>query len=257
MNERIGTLAWARETGGQLNSAESRSLLAVVLKAQLTIIPDEWLHKLGLRRPRDLAIDFETLAPPDTAGCNAARKACRAASPDYLTNHSERSYWWGRILAQLAGLKPDPELLYAAAMFHDLGLTDSHGGVSGRAPCFTLASIAPIPALLAPLGWDAQRIDTVCEAITLHLNVSVDIAFGAEAHLLNQATALDVTGMRRWRVQPALRRRVLELHPRSGQNAALSACWKAEAARFLNTRAAWLEKNVQFSKRIARAPFES
>lgn len=257
MPDPIGTLRWARETGGRLSASESRAQLAAVLKAQLILIPDEWLHNLGLRRPRDLNIDLDAFAPPDTAACKAARAACLAVSPEYLTNHSERSYWWGRILGELAGIKPDPELLYAAAMFHDLGLTEAHGAASDRPSCFTLVSIAGIESALSPLGWDSERIETVCEAVTLHLNIGVDLAFGTEAHLLNQATALDVTGLRLWRIQPDLRAHVLDRFPRRDQNAQLSTCWKAEAARFPETRAGWLEKNIQFSKRIARAPFDA
>ncbi len=40
-----------------------------------------------------------------------------------LFHHSSRVYYWGALGGKRRGLRFDPELLYAGAMFHDMGLT--------------------------------------------------------------------------------------------------------------------------------------
>ncbi|MBI2421533.1 MAG: HD domain-containing protein [Candidatus Hydrogenedentes bacterium] len=254
MTSPIGSLAWTRAGGGVLTAAESRTLFKEVLLAQLTLIPEEWLHKLSLRRAAAVPPDLDALTPPDSALARAAESACRNLSPEYLFNHCARSYAWGRIFGAQLGLKPDPELLYLAAMYHDMGLTETHGGAQGRPACFSLIGADVAAQAMTAAEYSARAIDTVCEAITLHLNIGVDLAYGPEAHLLNLATAVDTTGLRLWRMPKAAIGAVLARHPRCNQNELICACWKAEAARFPQTRAGWLEKNVQFSGRLRKAP---
>src|ERR1700738_5321406 len=43
-----------------------------------------------------------------------------------LLHHSSRVYYWGALAGKRRKLKFDPELLYAGAMFHDMGLTPAH-----------------------------------------------------------------------------------------------------------------------------------
>ena len=72
MNHPIGTLAWARETGGQLSRRESLQLFRELLGAQLRLIPDDWLHTFGVRQPRSSGISLDDLAPPDSATATSA-----------------------------------------------------------------------------------------------------------------------------------------------------------------------------------------
>ncbi len=255
MSNSIGTLAWTRGTGGELSAAESRSLMGELLRAQLTLIPDEWLHNRGIRRPRTSGLSAEDLVPPDSATAIGAANACREISPEYLYNHCARSYGWARILGAQLGVQPDPELLYVAAMFHDFGLTETYGAPEERPACFAAIGAEEAARNLADSGWDAERIDRVCEAITLHLNIGVNLSYGPEAHLLNLATALDTTGLRKWRVTADDIAMVLDKHPRLDQNKALASCFVSEAKRFPRSRAGWLEQNIKFSKRLRRAPF--
>src|SRR5205807_2937816 len=43
-----------------------------------------------------------------------------------LFHHSSRVYYWGALAGKRWGLRFDPELLYAGAMFHDMGLTPEY-----------------------------------------------------------------------------------------------------------------------------------
>ena len=60
---------------------------------------------------------------PDSAVVREATELVGAATDELLFNHSRRAYLWGMLHGVRLGLEPDPELLYVAAMFHDLGLT--------------------------------------------------------------------------------------------------------------------------------------
>ncbi len=255
MPSHIGTLDWMKQSGGTLQTGESRRLLLKALLLQLKLIPEQWLHQLGLQRAADLDVDFNAFAPPDSAAAKRAESLCREASPEYLLQHCNRSYLWARLLASLYGLSVDAEVLYVAAMLHDMGLTEQQGAAEDRPACFSSIGAERAGEILDDAGWDAHRRDIVCEAITLHLNLAVELDDGPEAHLLNQATALDTTGLRLWKLQPDVIKRVIEQHPRLGQNAALATCWRAEAQRFPDSRAGWLEHRLKFSRRLASAPF--
>lgn len=59
---------------------------------------------------------------PDTELVTAITAHIRAAEDDLLFNHSRRVFLFGALQGHRRGLQPDPELLYAGAMFHDIGL---------------------------------------------------------------------------------------------------------------------------------------
>jgi HD superfamily phosphodiesterase len=50
-----------------------------------------------------------------------------------LFHHSSRVYYWGALTGKRRGLRFDPELLYAGAMFHDMGLTPQHASADVKA----------------------------------------------------------------------------------------------------------------------------
>ena len=49
-----------------------------------------------------------------------------------LFHHSSRVYYFGALAGKHRGLSFDPELLYAGAMFHDMGLTHQHSSAAER-----------------------------------------------------------------------------------------------------------------------------
>jgi len=56
---------------------------------------------------------------PDSRLAREITQYVRDTASDMLFQHSARVYWWGTLLGDKLGLAFDPELLYAAAMFHD------------------------------------------------------------------------------------------------------------------------------------------
>ncbi|HET9889179.1 MAG TPA: HD domain-containing protein, partial [Mycobacterium sp.] len=57
---------------------------------------------------------------PDTALAREVTEFIRDTEDELLFNHSRRVFFFGALQGMRRGLQPDVELLYAAAMFHDL-----------------------------------------------------------------------------------------------------------------------------------------
>jgi hypothetical protein len=155
--------------------------------------------------------DLELLTVPDTAAARRAEEICRAASAAALANHCFRSYAWGALLGVRDGIRWDAELLYVAAMLHDLGLTPGYD----RGGCFEQDGADAARELLTEIGWTAERAETVADAIYLHMH-EVGPEDTPEAQLLDLGTAVDVRGVRIGEVPAAPRGLVLERFPRLG-----------------------------------------
>ena len=65
---------------------------------------------------------------PDSKMAREVTQLIRETESDLLFYHSTRVYLWGALTGKRKGLKFDPELLYAGAMFHDVGLTQNYQG---------------------------------------------------------------------------------------------------------------------------------
>src|SRR6476661_7149213 len=63
---------------------------------------------------------------PDSKLAREVTELVRDTEPPLLFHHSSRVYYWGALTGRRRGLRFDPELLYAGAMFHDMGLTPAH-----------------------------------------------------------------------------------------------------------------------------------
>jgi hypothetical protein len=68
------------------------------------------------------ANDILGLKVPDSAMAREVAQLIRDTEGDLLFNHSVRVYLWAGLMGRRKGLMFDPELLYTAAMFHDIGV---------------------------------------------------------------------------------------------------------------------------------------
>ena len=245
---KVGTLAWNRETNGLLRPRDRAVLAAQAVRGQLRLLG-------GRLRPAALAaLDLDAIRLPDTAAAREAEELCREASPAFLENHCHRSYLWGRILGEHDGIRWDDELLYVAALLHDLGLTERYADGTGAQRCFTLWGEDAAREACGRAGWSEQRCDAMTEAISLHLNVAVGLEHGAEAHLLQAGTACDVAGIRALQVDSGTRAAVLARHPREDMKRKLMEVWR-ERADLPGTRSRFLSTVGQLEKRAKAAPF--
>ena len=77
-------------------------------------------------------MDAMNTAIPDSALAREITEIVRDTASELLFRHSSRVYLFGALAGQKRGLQFDPELLYAGAMFHDMGLTKQHSSAHER-----------------------------------------------------------------------------------------------------------------------------
>ena len=179
---------------------------------------------------------------------------CETLSEPWLVNHTYRAYFWGAYLAEASVLSYDEELFFVACILHDLGLTEACKPEADGLHCFGVIGARKAAQAMAGSGWDAQRLEALEEAITLHLNVAVPLSDGIEAHLLHKGTTLDVMGARFDELSSNYLARVLEQFPRVGMKANFTACGRYEVAVRPRSRMAYLFDHG-FEKMIRAAPF--
>jgi hypothetical protein len=168
--------------------------------------------RLGRGSRRQAAIDENGLRIPDSKIALDAVEACVAVQPRTIIEHNYRSFIFARALGSLGRIDHDEELLFVATMFHDAGALEADRSDGGR--CFTLKGAADAESHLATAGWTAEHSAAAAEAITLHLNPSVPLERGPEAHLMHDGVLLDAVGLRAWHVRKDALERVRARHPR-------------------------------------------
>jgi HD superfamily phosphodiesterase len=75
---------------------------------------------------------LEAIAIPDSRLCKEITELVRDTEPELLFNHSSRVYFFGALTGRRRSLRFDRELLYAGAMFHDMGLIRQHSSRTER-----------------------------------------------------------------------------------------------------------------------------
>ncbi|MGY1653385.1 HD domain-containing protein [Geodermatophilus sp. SYSU D01119] len=167
-------------------------------------------------------------ALPDTPACRLAREVVAEFSSPALVNHCLRSYLWAADHARRRGIAFDDELLFVAAMVHDLGLSPVFD--SATLP-FEDAGGAVGWVFAAGAGWPVQRRRRVAEVVVAHMAPEVDVAADPEGHLLELATGLDISGRDPESWPADLRAAVLAGYPRLGLIDEFVACFTDQARR--------------------------
>jgi HD domain len=247
----VGTIDWTTRTGGRLTPAERRRLVADLARAHAGNAVGRFALLVRMNRGRNAYVAPERLAPPDSRLTQAARDTAMAVLPGTLLNHSHRTYVFGRALGELEQLDVDAELLFAAAMLHDVGLAYA----SGRED-FTLTSARVAREVSERVGLSTAATATLETAITMHHSPRVTVAAGPVAYLLASGAGVDVAGLRCWDLPLSTLVGAVEAHPRDGFKEYFTQAWAREAARVPQGRAALLRRYGAFAAAIALAPFD-
>jgi hypothetical protein len=246
----VGTWQWAQRTHGRLGRADRARLIAQGVSARLARLPSDWRSRIvgehaSLEMPRQ----------PDSALARAAEERARELSTPWLYAHCLRTWAFATMFAKRDRVKHDEELLYLACVLHDLGLTPTHIGRDPNAACFAVEGARAAHALLQEHGASDAQARTVAQAITLHLNVTVPVRLGAEAHLLSKGVSLDVVGRRLHQIPARATSRVIARWPRDGFVPELASATAEQARIRPQSRSALLQR-LGFVELIEGNPLE-
>src|SRR5947209_4865918 len=129
---------------------------------------------------------------PDSKLARQASDLVRAHENEMLFNHSVRVYLFGAINGIRRQLKFDCELLYVAALFHDLGLVHRFHTETRR---FEFDGADAAREFLEQHGIARPEADLVWEAIALHTTPGIPQYMRPEIALTNAGVLVDVVGV--------------------------------------------------------------
>jgi hypothetical protein len=148
---------------------------------------------------------------PDSALAREVAELVKDAEPPLLFHHSSRVYYWGALTGKRRGLRFDPELLYAGAMFHDMGLTRAHASANER---FEVDGANVARDFLRSRGIAERDIATVWTAIALHTTPGIPQHMHPVIALVTAGVEMDVLGIAFPEFTEAERDAVVRAHPR-------------------------------------------
>jgi hypothetical protein len=203
------------------------------------------------------AMGIERL-PGSIAGLPVPQDAVSAATwrwaqsnlPRYLLEHSVRSYCWGAEIAAWEGLTFDAQVLWTAALFHDVGLTR----IRQNTMCFEVEGAEMARRFLEANGMSPEGADRVAIAIILHMQPAVTLADGVESVLLDRATGIDVRGAD-YDVIGRVRSGVLRKHPRGAFDRHFLRAIEREVALRPDCQSARLLGEGNLAASMARSPW--
>jgi HD superfamily phosphodiesterase len=149
---------------------------------------------------------------PDSKLAREITELVRDTESPLLFHHSSRVYYWAAIVGNRRALQFDSELLYAAAMFHDMGLTNQHSSAHER---FEVDGANTARDFLRRHGIAQAEIETVWTAIALHTTPGIPQHMHPVVALLTAGVEMDVLGLRYAEYSDAEREAVVHAHPRS------------------------------------------
>jgi len=148
---------------------------------------------------------------PDTPLVREITEYIRDTEDELLFNHSRRVFLFGALQGRRRGLQPDLELLYAGAMFHDIGLTEGYRTSMDR---FEVNGASAAWDFLLARGVDEADARKVWLAIALHTTPGVPEFLEPEIALVTAGVETDVLGIGRDDLSAEAIEAVIAAHPR-------------------------------------------
>jgi hypothetical protein len=149
---------------------------------------------------------------PDSKLAGEITEFIRDTEPALLFNHSSRVYYFGALAGQRRGLKFDAELLYAGAMFHDIGLVPAYSSDEDR---FEVDGANAARDFLRRHNISEQDVDRVWTAIALHTTPGIPQYMHPVVALLTAGVEMDVLGIDYSSFTDSDRNAVVQAFPRT------------------------------------------
>jgi hypothetical protein len=152
------------------------------------------------------------VAIPDSRMARQVTQFIRDTESDFLFQHSTRVYFWAALTGKRKRVSFDRELLYTAAMFHDLGLTDRYRESQLR---FEVDGANAARGFLRSHGIAEREIEIVWNAVAFHTTPGIPEHMPhPEIALVQAGTAMDVVGRGFCEFTEDQREAVIAAHPR-------------------------------------------
>jgi HD superfamily phosphodiesterase len=159
-----------------------------------------------------LTTTIEGVRIPDSKLAGEITELVLDTAPSLLFHHSSRVYYFGALAGKHRGLTFDPELLYAGAMFHDMGLVKAHSSANER---FEVDGANVARDFLRGHGISQHDIDLVWTAIALHTTPGIPQHMHPVVALVTAGVEMDVLGLTYPAYSEAERTQVVQAHPRT------------------------------------------
>jgi hypothetical protein len=196
--------------------------------------------------PRDVG----GIAVPQDDVAAAAWRWAERSLPEYLLGHSVRSFAWGAAMARRERWSFDAQVLWTAALFHDVGLTH----IGRNTMCFEIEGAEIARRFLVRQGMAFDAADRAAIAIILHMRPNVTHADGVEAVLLERATGLDVRGVG-FELVADVRRAVTDAFPRGAFDRRFQAAIRREVEVRTDCQSARLFGDGTLGEQMAHSPW--
>ena len=210
-------------------------------------------------------------APTEVAGIDIPRTPLalkaesfvRSLEPDFLFNHSVRTYRFGARRLKADRIKYDAETAYVAALFHDAGLVP---GVASARASFEIDGADKAEQFVKTNGGSAGQARLIWNAIVTHdMGRAYQKHQSPEALLLGEGVEVDVDGGSVDAVSPAIVSEILRAYPRRDFKRRFTAAAIDHCRRKPTSQMGWLDPlcrkivpdvdHGDVEKEIASAPF--
>jgi hypothetical protein len=155
---------------------------------------------------------IEVVGIPDSKLCKEITELVGDTESKLLFNHSSRVYYFGALTGLRRGLHFDRELLYAGAMFHDMGLTHEHSSQTER---FEVDGANTARDFLKAHNIAQSDIDLVWTAIALHTTPGIPVHMHPVIALVTAGVEMDVLGIAYDEFPDTQRAAVVAAYPRT------------------------------------------
>ncbi|MFC9433581.1 HD domain-containing protein [Nocardia sp. NPDC057030] len=240
---------WATRTRGALSREQRRQLMVTVTRSLPALLADR--ARLAVGRRGAGRLDFAGLRLPDSALARAAETEARESLSIHVRAHSYRTYFFGRVLADLDGARYDDELVYVACLLHDLHLEHPTPG-----SCFAVTGAERAARFVAAAGATPARTQAIATAITTHItpgNGNDDLSI--PGRFIYAGASADVIGARISELDPTWVTELCRLHPRHNFSTHMINALTNEAKAMPQGRTHWLNTRTALRQLIRFAPF--
>jgi len=176
---------------------------------------------------------------PRTSLAVKAQSYVRSVEPDFLFNHSVRTYLFGAMRLKARNITYDPETAYVAALFHDLGLVR---GMASPNASFEIDGANKAEQFVMANGGSADQARVIWNAIVTHdMGGIYQKHQSPEALLLGIGAGSDVDGVDPKAISPDIVAKVLAAYPRLRFKRQFTAAAVDHCRRKPTSQIGWLD----------------